>query len=166
MENLRRRTEREIADARTYGVTNFARDIVGAADNLTRAVAAVDAEARANGGEALISLVEGVELTERELMKALEKHGVSRVDPAGEKFDPQFPPGDVRGARSERAERHGGAGDAGRLQDRRARAAASPCRRRSWRSEGGATDEVAQPGNAAREWPQGPTRQYRRQEIA
>ena len=90
MENLRRRTEREIADARTYAVTNFARDIVGAADNLTRAIAAVDAEARATGGEALISLVEGVELTERELMKSLEKHGVSRVDPAGEKFDPNF----------------------------------------------------------------------------
>ena len=90
MENLRRRTEREIADARTYAVTNFARDIVGAADNLTRAVVAVDTEARATGGEALISLVEGVELTERELMKALEKHGVSRVDPAGEKFDPNF----------------------------------------------------------------------------
>ncbi len=90
MENLRRRTEREIADARTYAVTNFARDIVGAADNLTRAIVAVDTEARATGGEALISLVEGVELTERELMKALEKHGVSRVDPAGEKFDPNF----------------------------------------------------------------------------
>ena len=87
---LRRRTEREIADARTYAVTNFARDMVGAADNLTRAIAAVDAEARATGGEALISLVEGVELTERELMKALEKHGVSKVEPQGEKFDPNF----------------------------------------------------------------------------
>jgi molecular chaperone GrpE len=90
MENLRRRTEREIADARTYAVTNFARDMVGAADNLTRAIAAVDVEARANGDPALIALVEGVELTERELMKALEKHGISRVDPAGEKFDPNF----------------------------------------------------------------------------
>ncbi|WP_084798228.1 nucleotide exchange factor GrpE [Pleomorphomonas koreensis] len=90
MENLRRRTEREIADARTYAVTNFARDMVGAADNLTRAIAAVDAEARASGDAALIALVEGVELTERELMKALEKHGISRVDPAGEKFDPNF----------------------------------------------------------------------------
>ncbi len=90
MENLRRRTEREIADTRTYAVTNFARDIVGAADNLTRAIAAIDAEARATGGEAMISLVEGVELTERELVKALEKHGVSRVDPVGEKFDPNF----------------------------------------------------------------------------
>lgn len=90
MENLRRRTAREIADARTYAVTNFARDIVGAADNLTRAITAVDAEARASGGEAMIGLVEGVELTERELMKALEKHGVSKVDPQGEKFDPNF----------------------------------------------------------------------------
>ncbi len=90
MENLRRRTEREIADARTYAVTNFARDIVGAADNLTRAIAAVDAEARSTGGEAMISLVEGVELTERELMKALEKHGVTKVEPQGEKFDPNF----------------------------------------------------------------------------
>ena len=98
MENLRRRTEREIADARTYAVTNFARDIVGAADNLTRAIAAVDAEARATGGEALISLVEGVELTERELMKALEMHGISRVDPAGEKFDPNLENAVMQGA--------------------------------------------------------------------
>ena len=90
MENLRRRTEREIADARVYAVTNFARDVVTAADNLTRAISAVDTEARATGGEALVALFDGVELTDRELMKALEKHGVTKVEPMGEKFDPNF----------------------------------------------------------------------------
>lgn len=90
MENLRRRTEREIADARTYAVTTFARDVLTVGDNLARALAAVSEEARASGGDALHALMEGVEITERELTKTLEKHGVTRVDPKGEKFDPNF----------------------------------------------------------------------------
>ena len=87
MENLRRRTEREVADARTYGIAAFARDVLVVADNMQRALAAVPGEAVA-GDAALKALVDGVELTERELLKALEKQGVSRFDPAGEKFDP------------------------------------------------------------------------------
>jgi molecular chaperone GrpE len=90
MENLRRRTEREIADARVYAVTNFAKDVVSVGDNLARAVGAVDAEARAGAGESLTALLDGVEMTERELVKALEKHGVRKLDPVGEKFDPNF----------------------------------------------------------------------------
>lgn len=90
MENLRRRTEREIADARVYAVTNFAKDMVNVGDNLARAVGAVDAEARAGAGEALTALLDGVEMTERELVKTLEKHGVRKLDPMGEKFDPNF----------------------------------------------------------------------------
>src|SRR6185295_471966 len=67
MENLRRRTDREVADARTYGVTNFARDILGVADNMARSVAALTKELQANADDGVKSLLEGVELTEREL---------------------------------------------------------------------------------------------------
>ncbi len=88
MENQRRRTEREVADARTYGVTGFARDMLNVADNLRRALESVPAEARAGMDGALKALVEGVELTERDLLKTLERHGVRRLEPQGQKFDP------------------------------------------------------------------------------
>jgi molecular chaperone GrpE len=88
MENLRRRTAREVSDARTYGISGFARDVLDIADNLQRALDAVPAEARAAADPGLKALIEGVELTERSLHNALEKNGVKRFDPAGEKFDP------------------------------------------------------------------------------
>ncbi|GLS43302.1 nucleotide exchange factor GrpE [Methylobacterium brachythecii] len=88
MENLRRRTEREVTDARTYAVTNFARDIVGSADNIRRALDSVPAEAREHADGALKGLIEGIELTERDLGKTLERHGVKIVDPKGQRFDP------------------------------------------------------------------------------
>jgi len=90
MENLRRRTAKEIKDARDYAVTAFARDLLSVADNFDRAVAHAPAELRADeaiGGKALI---EGVELTGRELLKTLEKHGVRKLSPLGEKFDPNL----------------------------------------------------------------------------
>ncbi|WP_420135433.1 nucleotide exchange factor GrpE [Rhodopseudomonas sp.] len=90
MENLRRRTQKEVADARTYGVTAFARDVLEIADNLQRALDAVPAEARANADAGLKALIEGVELTERSLLNALEKNGVKKFDPQGQKFDPNF----------------------------------------------------------------------------
>ena len=90
MENLRKRTSREVADARTYGITGFARDVLEIADNLQRALDAVPAEARAAADPGLKALIEGVELTERSLLNALEKHGVRKLDPVGEKFDPNF----------------------------------------------------------------------------
>ena len=86
MENLRKRTEREVTDARLYGVTSFARDVLGVADNMRRALDALPPEAR--GGAQAKAFVEGVELTERELLKALEKNGVRQFTPQGEKFDP------------------------------------------------------------------------------
>jgi molecular chaperone GrpE len=89
MENLRRRTEREVADAKSYAIAAFARDVLNVADNMERALAAVPAEAVA-GDAALNTLVEGVKLTERELGKALEKHGVRRIEAAGGKFDPNL----------------------------------------------------------------------------
>jgi len=88
MENLRKRTAREVSDARTYGISGFARDVLDIADNLQRALDAVPAEARDAADPGLKALIEGVELTERSLHNALEKNGVRRFDPAGEKFDP------------------------------------------------------------------------------
>jgi molecular chaperone GrpE len=74
MENLRRRTEREVADARTYAVANFARDMLNVADNVRRAIESVPEEARGTA--------------ERDLLKNLERHGVKKLDPQGQKFDP------------------------------------------------------------------------------
>jgi molecular chaperone GrpE len=88
MENLRKRTEREVADARTYGISAFARDILGVADNMHRALEALDAELRENANDSVKALLDGVELTERALMNALEKNGVKRFEPVGQKFDP------------------------------------------------------------------------------
>jgi len=89
MENMRRRFEREMADARQYAVTGFAREVLSIGDNLHRALAAVPQEAREEGG-AMKGLVEGVEMTEHELLRVLDKHGVKRLDPEGTKFDPNF----------------------------------------------------------------------------
>jgi molecular chaperone GrpE len=89
MENLRRRTEKEVADTRAYAISAFARDMLSVADNLRRALETVPGEARKTEG-GLASLIEGVELTERELAKVLERHGVRKLDPAGEKFDPNL----------------------------------------------------------------------------
>jgi molecular chaperone GrpE len=88
MENLRKRTEREVADARLYGNAGFARDVLAVADNMQRAFEAVGPELREQGDAKVKALVEGVELTERELLKVLEKHGVKKFSPAGERFDP------------------------------------------------------------------------------
>src|ERR1041384_3411048 len=88
MENLRKRTEREVADARIYGNAAFARDVLTVADNMHRALEVVGAELRQSTDANVTALVEGVELTERELLKALEKNGVKKFSPQGEKFDP------------------------------------------------------------------------------
>jgi len=88
MENLRKRTEREVTDSRLYGVASFARDMLGVADNMRRALDAVAPELRASAEPGVKALIDGVELTERELQKALEKNGVRQFTPQGEKFDP------------------------------------------------------------------------------
>lgn len=89
MENLRRRTDREVADARAYGVSSLARDVVGVADNLRRALEAAGESTALAEGPAK-SLREGVELIERDLLKVLERYGIKRFDPKGAKFDPNF----------------------------------------------------------------------------
>lgn len=92
MENLRRRTEREIQDTRAFSITKFASDMIGTADNLRRAIESAPQAEEGDEGEAITKavspLLEGVSLTERELLKALEKHGVKRREPVGERFDP------------------------------------------------------------------------------
>lgn len=90
MENLRRRTEREVADARTYGIASFARDVLAVADNMHRALETIDPGLREAADPKLKALIEGVELTERELLKSLEKNGVKKFSPQGEKFDPNL----------------------------------------------------------------------------
>jgi molecular chaperone GrpE len=90
MENLRRRTEREVADTRQYAVANFARDLLGVADNMQRALDTLSADFRGQADPVVKSHIEGVELTERELMRVMEKHGIRRFDPQGQKFDPNL----------------------------------------------------------------------------
>lgn len=90
MENLRRRTARDVHDARAYAIANFARDMLSVSDNLRRALDAVPAEAKASGDAGFTALIEGVDLTERAMLGALERHGVKKLDPVGEKFDPNF----------------------------------------------------------------------------
>lgn len=89
MENMRRRTERELADARTYATTAFARDMLSVADNVRRALESLGGARDGLEGPAM-ALVEGIELTERDLLHTLERHGVKPVDPKGHKFDPNL----------------------------------------------------------------------------
>jgi molecular chaperone GrpE len=87
MENLRRRTQRDIEEARKFAVTGFARDLLEVPDNLARALAAVPAEARQQS-EFMKNLVLGVEMTGRSLLNAFEKHQIRPVNPQkGERFD-------------------------------------------------------------------------------
>lgn len=89
MENLRRRTARDVADARAYSVANFARDMLQVSDNLNRALQAIPDGAREKDA-GLNALAEGVEMTERAMMAALERNGVKKIEPEGQKFDPNF----------------------------------------------------------------------------
>ncbi len=90
MENLRKRTEREVADARAYGISSFARDVLSVADNIQRALEATGEDWKKHADEPGKALFEGVELTERDLLKALEKHGIRRIEPHGQRFDPNL----------------------------------------------------------------------------
>ena len=85
-ENSRRRLERDKADAVAYATTGFARDLLGVADNLRRAVESIPAAARED--DAVKGIVTGVEMTEKELQTVLGRHGVSRIESIGKKLDP------------------------------------------------------------------------------
>jgi molecular chaperone GrpE len=90
MENLRKRTARDVADAREYSIAAFAREMLAVSDNLGRAIAAIAPETRAVADDNLKALIEGVELTARMMLQGLEKQGVKRISPLGEKFNANF----------------------------------------------------------------------------
>jgi molecular chaperone GrpE len=87
-ENVRKRAEREIADTRIYAIAGFARDMLAATDSLSRALIVLPADIRASAEGPLKSLIEGIELTEREMQRLLAKHGVKPIEAEGQKFDP------------------------------------------------------------------------------
>ena len=90
MENLRKRTEREKAEATLYAASNFARDLLSVADNLSRALQALPSDERDSAGEIEKNLIAGVEVTERELLNVFQRHGIRRIEAVGQKFDPNF----------------------------------------------------------------------------
>jgi molecular chaperone GrpE len=90
MENLRKRAEREKAEATLYAATNFAQDLLSVADNFSRALAAITPEQRTAADEVSSNLLAGIEVTERELLNVFERHGIKRIDALGQKFDPHM----------------------------------------------------------------------------
>ena len=90
MENLRKRTDREKAEATLYAATNFARDLLSVSDNLRRALEALPQDEREHAGEIEKNLIAGVEVTERDLANIFQRHGIRRLETVGQKFDPNF----------------------------------------------------------------------------
>lgn len=89
MENLRRRTEKEVKDARDYAVTGFARDLLSVTDTFERALAALPADVRAAEGP-VKAFIDGIDMTARELLRVMEKAGVKKIEAAGARFDPNL----------------------------------------------------------------------------
>jgi molecular chaperone GrpE len=85
-QNVRRRMEKELADARAYAATSFARDILSVADNLARALAAIPAELRDD--ETMRPLVTGIEATGKEFDAVLSRNGITRFESVGQPLDP------------------------------------------------------------------------------
>jgi molecular chaperone GrpE len=85
-QNIRRRLEKEKADATVYAATGFARDMLSVADNLSRALAAIPAELRDD--ERLKPLVTGIDMTARELDNVFQRHGITKIEAVGAKLDP------------------------------------------------------------------------------
>jgi molecular chaperone GrpE len=90
MDNVRKRGEREKAEATLYAATNFARDLLSITDNMGRALAAVSPGERERADDALKNLLAGVELTERELLNVFQRHGIRKLVTVGQKFDPNM----------------------------------------------------------------------------
>ena len=89
-ENRAKRAEQEVKNARQYSIAGFAKDMLAVADNLGRALEAVTGEGNEESDANLNALIEGVQMTQKELHNQLSKHGVVQIDPTGEKFDPNF----------------------------------------------------------------------------
>ena len=86
VENTRRRAKKDVEDASNYAVTKFARDLLDVGDNLRRALEAAGNDA--NADPAMKTLIDGVEMTEKTLLKAFEQNGIEKLEPLGEKLDP------------------------------------------------------------------------------
>ena len=86
IQNVRRRAEKDTADARAYAATNFARDVLSVHDNLERALAAIPAELR--GEDRFKGLVTGLEATGRELTNVFQRHGLTKIEAMGQPLDP------------------------------------------------------------------------------
>ena len=90
MENLRKRTEREKAEATLYAASNFARDLLAVADSLSRTLAAVPEEERDIIDDIMKKFLDGIELTERELLSVFQRHNIRKLETVGQKFDPNM----------------------------------------------------------------------------
>lgn len=90
LENTRRRAEREKIDTSRYAIANFAHDLLSVADNFERALTISDTNTAEQAAETLTTLLAGLRMTEKELQSAFERHGVKRIHPKGEKFDPNI----------------------------------------------------------------------------
>jgi molecular chaperone GrpE len=88
MDNMRKRADREKSETAKYAISKFAQDIVSVADNFQRALTSVPAGVEQDG--LVKSLLEGIVMTERAFVQALERHGVKRIDPQGEAFNPHL----------------------------------------------------------------------------
>jgi len=89
-ENVKKRAEREVAAAKVYGVERFATDVLSVVDNLGRAILTMDGTAKDDLGDNAKNLLEGIELTEKNLMAVLARHGIKSVPGKGSKFNPNF----------------------------------------------------------------------------
>ena len=89
-ENTKKRLEREKAEATLYAASNFARDLLGVADSLSRALAAVPAEERDIIDDVMKKFLDGIEMTERELNNVFQRHNLRKLETIGQKFDPNF----------------------------------------------------------------------------
>jgi molecular chaperone GrpE len=89
-ENTKKRLEREKAEATLYAASNFARDLLGVADSLSRALAAVPEEERNIIDDVMKKFLDGIEMTERELLNVFQRHNLRKLETIGQKFDPNF----------------------------------------------------------------------------
>ncbi|MAR79403.1 MAG: nucleotide exchange factor GrpE [Rhodospirillaceae bacterium] len=90
VENIRKRSRKELEDTNKYAITGFARDILSISDNLRRALESIDNDEGKDKSESFKNLIEGVELTERELLSVFNRYGISQINPIGERFDVKF----------------------------------------------------------------------------
>ncbi len=90
LENTRRRAEREKQDAARFGIAGFARDLLSVADNFSRALELAPEDPSTMSADGLKGLVNGMRMTEKELLTVFERNGITRISPQGEKFDPNI----------------------------------------------------------------------------